>query len=1047
MTDPLGRLRAVFAASGIELDGPELADALWLATRLPTGSAAPVARALAAAGPPVDDSPQPKSGPTPPPEDTAPAVGAHATPPAPGESRTADEPDPAAGTGPGTSRPVRLPGPRALPRQLQLGRALRPLKRSIPSVSARELDEAATAAARADTGVPCVVARPAPERWLRLIQVVDGGLSMELWRGHARELRSVLERGGAFREVCTVAMDRALQRPYTDLADPTGRTVVLVLTDGTGPAWADGRVRSLLDHVARLGPAAVVHTLPRRMWPGTHIAADTWHVAQHRRGEPNATWTVTHPVLPRTFLPTDRIPVPVLELVPASLAAWAGFLTAVRRATPLPLWAPPTVDHPTPSLFPPTTSATRTPRPALSVTDFRRAASRDAYRLAAHLAAYSPVTVPVMRLVHACLPGAGDPAPLAEVLLGGLLQPLDGAGIPAFEFSPEARYLLLEAVPTAELVETGRRVANRMAELVGRSSDFPAWLTTPAEGALDQGDVPFARIEAGTLGRFGITQTRPAPLPEQPVRALRGESPYQDEPYFYLSYSRRDDEEAEDVRRFYEDLQAQLTRLGADLETSPPFSDMELTPGQDWLATLSRNIGRARTLVVLYSPALFRSRWAGREWAAFEERLREHQERTGQFPGSLIPVQWSPLPDDLPEEVRHIQYLGVPTGLRGLDRRDPDAYQRVVRQVAAAVRDAAETNRLATHETRLDTIQEAFADDRRPVRLVRPTLEPPLDHPSGRGEVITFYSFMGGTGRTMALANVAWILARNGLRVLAVDWDLEAPGLPRFFHPLMPTAGPRSTPGLTELLAACAQDLRERRDERLAYDPADHRPRVRAALRSHVVPVAGLGRLDILPAGAPASGRRSASGSDWRALTEDEDGRAFLGVLREEMATAYDYVLIDSRTGDSNASYICTRLLPDTIVSCFSMSMRSIQSSADFALTAARSAAHHIRVIPVLMRVEADQPNTEAARELAGELFGGYDPDVEIPYRPYYAYEDIPAVLGDRPGRPESLLAAYERLTARLTGGRVTHLPPGSEEERVRLLNAYRKHPHDEPRS
>jgi len=38
----------------------------------------------------------------------------------------------------------------------------------------------------------------------------------------------------------------------------------------------------------------------------------------------------------------------------------------------------------------------------------------------------------------------------------------------------------------------------------------------------------------------------------------------------------------------------------------------------------------------------------------------------------------------------------------------------------------------------------------------------------------------------MALANVAWILAANGRRVLVVDWDLESPGLHRFFHPFLP---------------------------------------------------------------------------------------------------------------------------------------------------------------------------------------------------------------------------------------------------------------------
>src|SRR6266487_2288897 len=52
-------------------------------------------------------------------------------------------------------------------------------------------------------------------------------------------------------------------------------------------------------------------------------------------------------------------------------------------------------------------------------------------------------------------------------------------------------------------------------------------------------------------------------------------------------------------------------------------------------------------------------------------------------------------------------------------------------------------------------------------------------------KIITFYSYKGGTGRSMVLANVAWILASNGKRVLAVDWDLEAPGLHRYFYPFL----------------------------------------------------------------------------------------------------------------------------------------------------------------------------------------------------------------------------------------------------------------------
>src|SRR5216684_2903877 len=49
-------------------------------------------------------------------------------------------------------------------------------------------------------------------------------------------------------------------------------------------------------------------------------------------------------------------------------------------------------------------------------------------------------------------------------------------------------------------------------------------------------------------------------------------------------------------------------------------------------------------------------------------------------------------------------------------------------------------------------------------------------------QIVTFYSYKGGVGRTMALANAACQLAnKHGLNVLAVDWDLEAPGLHYYF--------------------------------------------------------------------------------------------------------------------------------------------------------------------------------------------------------------------------------------------------------------------------
>lgn len=49
--------------------------------------------------------------------------------------------------------------------------------------------------------------------------------------------------------------------------------------------------------------------------------------------------------------------------------------------------------------------------------------------------------------------------------------------------------------------------------------------------------------------------------------------------------------------------------------------------------------------------------------------------------------------------------------------------------------------------------------------------------PAGRARTIAFYSFKGGVGRTTALIHVAAALARLGRKVVAVDLDLEAPGL------------------------------------------------------------------------------------------------------------------------------------------------------------------------------------------------------------------------------------------------------------------------------
>lgn len=52
---------------------------------------------------------------------------------------------------------------------------------------------------------------------------------------------------------------------------------------------------------------------------------------------------------------------------------------------------------------------------------------------------------------------------------------------------------------------------------------------------------------------------------------------------------------------------------------------------------------------------------------------------------------------------------------------------------------------------------------------------------AGLYKVINFYSYKGGVGRTIALIQVAYLLAKQGKRVLLMDLDIEAPSLHRIF--------------------------------------------------------------------------------------------------------------------------------------------------------------------------------------------------------------------------------------------------------------------------
>src|SRR4051812_14702108 len=202
-----------------------------------------------------------------------------------------------------------------------------------------------------------------------------------------------------------------------------------------------------------------------------------------------------------------------------------------------------------------------------------------------------------------------------------------------------------------------------------------------------------------------------------------------------------------------------------------------------------------------------------------------------------------------------------------------------------------------------------------------------------QGQVITFYSYKGGTGRTMAVANVAWILAGNGFRVLVVDWDLESPGLHRYFHPFLLDKQLRASPGVFEMMRDfAAATLEPARDDGEQWFV--ERTQVLDYATSLVWTFPDGGGIDLLPSGRQDRAyARNVSTFDWPSFYERLGGGDFIDALGHNMRQHYDYVLIDSRTGLSDAAGICTVQLPDVVVNCFTLSTQSV----DGAVAVARS--------------------------------------------------------------------------------------------------------------
>lgn len=215
-------------------------------------------------------------------------------------------------------------------------------------------------------------------------------------------------------------------------------------------------------------------------------------------------------------------------------------------------------------------------------------------------------------------------------------------------------------------------------------------------------------------------------------------------------------------------------------------------------------------------------------------------------------------------------------------------------------------------------------------------------------KTITFYSYKGGVGRTLLLANVARYLSRFGQSVFAMDFDLEAPGLHYKLNLENATGTRPITQGVVDYIHS--------------YAVEGHLPR---PIRDFVVPITTGGDSDatihLMPAGNVLSSHywQKLARINWHDLfySPEAKGVPFFLELKAQVESEFrpDYLLVDSRAGVTEMGGVATTLLADSVICLLLYSRENLDGAREVLRSIRRTVRRRhqepIQLIPVLARL------------------------------------------------------------------------------------------------
>lgn len=180
----------------------------------------------------------------------------------------------------------------------------------------------------------------------------------------------------------------------------------------------------------------------------------------------------------------------------------------------------------------------------------------------------------------------------------------------------------------------------------------------------------------------------------------------------------------------------------------------------------------------------------------------------------------------------------------------------------------------------------------------------------------TFYSYRGGAGRSMAVSNVAVLLHRRGLNVIAVDCDLERPALETYLLAGRDDTGGGSRPGFVDLVRDF-KDAMSSPPSGVGDNARVNLPDLKSYLQ--LVDWDGEKFIKLLSAGRRLGDDADAYEEavrrfDWDDFYSNWEGRIFFEWLRRGLNGAADVVLVNSSAGITEIGRVCTDQLADAVI-------------------------------------------------------------------------------------------------------------------------------------